>query len=71
LNEKEALEASVKALSIQQLEDHPEEDKAKDDSEGGGRHTTVQEWTVEDSGQKDSSPASQILYTCWLYIVYN
>lgn len=58
MKEKEALEASLKALSIQQLEDDPEEDKAKDDSEGGGGNATVQELTAEESGEKESSQAS-------------
>ena len=58
LKEKEALEASLKALSIQQLEDDPQEDKAKDDSEGGGGDGTVQEWTAEESGENESSQAN-------------
>lgn len=64
LKEKEALEASLKALSIQQLEDDPEEDKAKDDSERGGGEgdEAVQEGTVEESGEKDSSLASCIIF---------
>ena len=80
MKEKEALEASIKALSIQQLEDDP--DKLKGDSEGGegerGRDEAAQEGEVKESGEKDSSLASCILlcidhrlkyYICTLYNV--
>lgn len=63
LKEKEALEASIKALSIQQLEDDP--DKSKEDSEGGegerGGDEAAQEGEVKESGEKDSSLASCLL----------
>lgn len=58
LKEKEALEASLKALSIQQLEDEPQEDKDKADGKGGGGDEGVQDRIVEESGEKDSSPVS-------------
>ena len=58
MKEKEALEASLKALSIQQLEDEPQEDKDKADGKGGGGDEGVQDRIVEESGEKDSSPVS-------------
>lgn len=80
MKEKEALEASIKALSIQQLEDDP--DKLKGDSEGGegerGGDEAAQEGEVKESGEKDSSLASCVLlcidhrlkyYICTLYNV--
>ena len=67
MKEKEALEASLKALSIQQLEDDPEGGKARDDGEGAGEDEAAQEGTVEESGEKDSSLASYTL----LHIVVN
>ena len=45
LNEKEALEASLKALSVQQLEDRVEEGKSSGDVEGD--EESDQEETLE------------------------
>lgn len=61
LKEKEALEASLKALSIQQLEDEPQEDKDQGDGKGGGGDEGVQVGAVEESGEKDLSQVSRAL----------
>ena len=57
LKEKEALEASLKALSIQQLQDEVKEEK-DDDNRRGGEDEAIQEGTAGESGEKDLSQAS-------------
>lgn len=66
LKEKEALEASLKALSIQQLEDEAKEDEGNDDDNKGGVNEPGQEETGE-SGEKTPALVSFTSYFLELF----